>query len=415
VVVVAIVLGTYTNFALDVGALIYGLVPLIGGACLFLRHLGGNPLALRSVIQLVVISSVVNLGSAAFPTDAIELLQSTLLLIASVIAGIGLFLELRLWPRRWLELLVAGAAITVIVLGYLEAFTRFAQVSDAARETLYAAEGQFLYSSDERDLFLHGTVRPKIFTQEPSHPAKFLAITLAAWFLVSARPQKLVVVTIAFALAINMLRSPSLLAGPALVLYFLWCGSDGDVTARTATKRLLVLGLCAFLIASLPAWAAILPFERAQDIAQGLDPSTIIRLEGPMQIAAEIVHAHPLFGVGIGGKEYAWETMLGVYSNFPSVKLERFYLVSDAGWGNAFFQFVAYTGIGGAILMLWWLARVSDRLVVKDWPSILFVFFLVFSIDGSFKTVRPWMYLFLIAAAYHVRVRDRVMASANAT
>ncbi len=407
-VVLAILAGTYTNLALNVGTLLYGFIPLVGGAFLFVKHIRANGPMVRLLGYLLALCVVVDLGSVSFPLDWIELVQSTVLLMASLIAGLGLFSELRTWSGRALESVLAVTVVIVLTLACLEAFTPFSQVSNAAREILYAADGQFLYSSDERDMFLHGTVRPKVFTQEPSHPAKYLAVAIAAWFLVSKRRHRVLISTALFSLGAYVLRSPSLIAGPVLVLYFSTFGADGESGLRRSTARLCAVALCAAAFFTLPNWVGLFPGERSMEIAQELDASTIIRLLGPLEIATEILKEQPLFGVGIGGKEYAWETMLSVYAMYPVMKLERFYLMADAGWGNAFFQFVAYCGIAGSAGFLWWIANMSKKLIVKDWASILFVFFVVFNVDGAFNIVRPWAYFFVLASAYHVSVRDRM-------
>ena len=407
ILVLAILAGTYTNLALNVGTLLYGFIPLIGGGLLFLKHLRANTPMIRFLAYLLLICIVVDLGSVSFPLDWIELVQSTLLLVASVVAGLGLFSELRTWNGKALESVLAMTVVIVLVLACLEAYTPFAQVSNAAREVLYAADGQFLYSSDERDMFLHGTVRPKVFTQEPSHPAKYLAVAITAWFLVSTRRQKLLISFALFTLGAFVLRSPSLIAGPIFVAYFSALGADGESSLKQASARLCALVFCAASFFTLPNWVGLFPGERSAEIAQELDASSIIRLLGPLEIATEILKEQPLFGVGIGGKQYAWETMLDVYALFPVMKIERFYLMADAGWGNAFFQFIAYCGIAGGAAFLWWLAALSKKHIVKDWPSMFFVFFVVFNVDGAFNIVRPWAYFFLIASAYHVSVRDR--------
>jgi hypothetical protein len=413
IVVLAILAGTYTNLALNVGTLLYGFIPLVGGAFLFIKHIRSNGPMVRLLGSLLALCIVIDLGSVSFPLDWIELFQSTVLLMASLVAGLGLFAELRTWSRRAFESVLAVTVVIVLVLACLEAFTPFAQISNAAREILYAADGQFLYSSDERDMFLHGTVRPKVFTQEPSHPAKYLAVAIAAWFLVSKRRHRVLTATALFSLAAYVLRSPSLVAGPILVLYFAAFGADGESDARRAASRLCAVALCAIAFFTLPSWVSLFPGERSMEIAQDLDASTIIRLLGPLEIASDIVKEQPLFGVGIGGKEYAWETMLSVYAMYPVMKLERFYLMADAGWGNAFFQFVAYCGLVGGAAFLWWIGTMCKKLIVKDWASMLFVFFVVFNVDGAFNIVRPWAYFFVLASAYHIAVRDRMGALVN--
>jgi hypothetical protein len=42
-VVVVILLGTYTNFAVNIGVLLYGFFPLVAGNLLFVRHAPESP------------------------------------------------------------------------------------------------------------------------------------------------------------------------------------------------------------------------------------------------------------------------------------------------------------------------------------------------------------------------------------
>ncbi len=262
-VVLAILAGTYTNLALNIGTLVYGFIPLIGGGLLFAKHFRANTPMLRMLAVLLLICIVVDVGSVSFPLDWIELVQSTLLLMASMLAGLGLFSELRTWSRRALESVLALTVVIVLVLACLEAYTPFAQVSNAARELLYAADGQFLYSSDERDMFLHGTVRPKVFTQEPSHPAKYLAVAIAAWFLVTTQRRKMLISSALFLLGAYVLRSPSLIAGPIFTAYFSAFGMDGRIDLKKGSARLAALAVCALAFFTLPQWVGMLPGERS--------------------------------------------------------------------------------------------------------------------------------------------------------
>jgi len=396
--------------AINVGVLIYGLIPLVVGALLFLLRLPDAGPVGRLLVSLLLVVGVVNFGSASFPADVVGLLESTALLCASIVAGLGVFLELRTWPRRTLDVLLLSCVSIVLVLGALEAFTAFDRVSISVRETLYSADGQFLYSSDDRDMFFYGVVRPKIFTQEPSHPAKFLAFGITAWFLISQRARTLGTALFLFGVALYVLRSPTLFVGPVLAIFLGVLGGDSRGSDMRLGLRLAALVLCVVATVTLPSWIGIVPTPRAQDIASGADTSTVIRLVGPIEIAGEILREQPLFGAGIGGKEYAWDALASVYANYPGITSQRFLLVPDSGWGNAFFQFVAYCGVIGSLVFLWWVAQLSKQLIGADWVSMLFAFFLIFNMDGAFNTARPWVYFFLIASAYHLGIRDRVLA-----
>jgi hypothetical protein len=413
-IVVVILLGTYTNFAVNIGVLLYGFFPLVAGGLLFVRYAPASRPILQVFAALFCVCVVVDLGSASFPSDVTNLVQSTALLLAGVATGLGLFAELRRWPRRTLGDILLAGCVTVVVLGYCERFAPVAEFSDSVREVLYSADGQFLYSSDERDMFFYGTVRPKIFTQEPSHPAKFIAFAGAAWFLLTTRRHRLTVAAILFALATYVLRSPSLFAGPALVLYSWAFGVNGRFQRAPITARLCVVAAAVVAVVMLPEWISIVPTPRSADIAQGADVSSIVRLVGAREVAVELVRESPFFGVGIGGKDYAWDTVLSVYASFPGVDLEQFYLSPDVGWGNAFFQCVAYCGLLGTAAFLWWITFLSKKLVTFDWPAMLMTFFVSFNLDGAVNLVRPWVYFFLVAVAYHMSMRDAVLGIGSA-
>lgn len=410
-IVVVILLGTYTNFAVNIGVLLYGFFPLVAGSLLFVRYAPASRSVLQVFAALFVVCVVVDAGSASFPWDITNLVQSTALLLAGVASGLGLFAELRRWPRSTLGDILLAACVAVVVVGYFERFAPVAEFSDSVREALYSADGQFLYSSDERDMFFYGTVRPKIFTQEPSHPAKFIAFAGAAWFLLTTRRHRLTVATILFALATYVLRSPSLFAGPALVLYSWAFGVNGRFQNASMTTRLAVVAVAVAAVVSLPEWISIVPTPRSADIAQGADVSSIVRLVGAREVAVELVRESPLFGVGIGGKDYAWDTVLSVYASFPGMNLEQFYLSPDVGWGNAFFQGIAYCGLLGSAAFLWWITFLSRKLVSFDWPAMLMTYFVSFSLDGAVNLVRPWIYFFLVAVAYHISMRDAVLGN----
>jgi len=398
--------GTYTNFALNVGTLVYGFVTFTVGVLLLVIHRRAFVRRWDLVVSLLLVCGLIDVGGTGFPEIWIELVTSTLLLLACVVAGIGVFLELRTWPRLALSRLCTTATVLVLAFGILEHFQPFRDFSDVVRQLLYSHDSQFLYVGDDRDVALHGAIRPKVFTQEPSHPAKFVAVATTIWFLLSKRKDRTVIALLGCAAGYLILRSPSIFVGPILIAYFSFFGTS-RITGRFAGVKVTALLVTLLAMATLPEWVGLLPGARAEAIANSKDGSMIMRLSAPLAISYEAIAHNPLFGLGIGGKEVATDMVFSIYARYTEVNLDYQFQQNEVyGWGNGLFQFVAYCGVFGSALFLGWYVRFCKRLLTPDWPSLLIVFFLLLAVDGGFNMLRPWSYFFFVAAALHIEYRD---------
>lgn len=413
IVVIIALVGTYTNFAAGAGTLIFGILTFLAGGLLMVVHLKQARRHANLLVMLVAICGIIDVGSTAFPEMWFELALSTALLIACIIAGLGLFFELRTWPRAMLCRWCAIASVVVLGLGILEYLAPFRELSDAARQFLYSDDQQFLYAGDERDVTLHGVVRPKVFTQEPSHPAKFVAVVVTGWFLLSHRKNKATIALVGCILGYMILRSPSIMIGPAMILYFSFFGQS-RVTGERSVGKLSALVFALVAMVTFTDWIGIVPGTRAQAIASNADGSMVMRLLAPIAIAQGAIAANPLFGLGIGGKEAAVDMVFSIYAGFSQLDADWQFQQNDVfGWGSGLFQFVSFCGILGSALFIAWLIRLCKRVLSPDWTSVLVIIVLTMAVDGGFNMMRPWAYAFFLVATLHVAYRDRILRGAS--
>ena len=64
-----------------------------------------------------------------------------------------------------------------------------------------------LYDADLRDIYFYGMIRPKLFTEEPSHVAKFYLICLFVWFSLSENKVRYIIMLLFTVLGIVLIRS----------------------------------------------------------------------------------------------------------------------------------------------------------------------------------------------------------------
>lgn len=403
-------LGAYTNFALRVGVLVFGVFAFLAGGTLALLHLRALHRHGSILVWLVALCLVVDVGGSAFPSAWLSLLQSTLLLIGCIFAGLGVLLELRTWPRFLMRRWLLGGALVVIVLGALEHVPTFRTVSDTVRQILYDNDNQFLYAGDERDLAFHGAIRPKVFTQEPSHPAKFVGVSLAGWHLLSRHRNRTALALAGCALGYVTIRAPSIVVGPAFIAYFAILGGPQRKPLAVGLK-LTALAFAFIAMLTFVDWVGFLPGARAQAIANNEDGSIIMRLTGPIAAARAVLEGNPLFGLGIGGKEAAVDTLYSIYSQYDFMQADYHFAQNEEfGWGSGFFQFIAFFGIAGTVLFVFWFRAMCEKFIAPDWPSCLIILVLLMAVDGGFNMVRPWIYFFVLAAVLHVVYRGKILA-----
>ncbi len=377
-----------------------GSMAILGGIILLGIHCVQQHQARVIASGLVVCTSlwIITIPFSPDPTRyGMEQLKSVALLMGSTLSAYGMFLELSTWPRKILLKCAIAISSILFLLSALEIYTPFRAISDEARRYLYS--GRYLYEDDARDILFSGTIRPKVFTQEPSHLAKALAVTISASVVLSRHRYRVAIGLLAWLAAYRLVTAPTLLLGLGVIIASVVFKTP---RAYSVTGLLVRIAAVAIPIAGF-VWiqdlASLLPFARAQAIASGADRSFVIRSIGPATIAWETITRYPISGSGIGGREAISPIVLEFYGSLPGFWIERFRLNAGAGWGNAFFEIFTYSGIvTGAIVLpaLLWVTRQFSS-------SALFsalLFFLVFNFDAGFTSSRPWIYYAILAASF---------------
>ncbi|WP_417612174.1 hypothetical protein [Parasphingorhabdus sp.] len=321
-----------------------------------------------------------------------EHLKSVALLSLSTISAVIVFYEILQWKHSKLGryfLIISLFLTTYAVLETMIPF--FRDISNDFRSVLYT--DRFIYGSNKRDLVISGFIRPNVFTQEPSHLAKMLAISTLLYFVSNKGRGALQAYIALTIIQLLFTGSPTILVGPVLLtIFYFW--KTIDTLNVGFSLYLKILALVGVLIGVLFAQQIIslLPSERAALIASGRDASFVIRTLGPATIAWDTISAYPWAGSGIGGRELVQDILIKAYREFPSMRVERFdENIGYAGWGNAFFEIFTYSGFVCGLILIPALIILLKRFRAGVLSSIL-IFLVIFNMDAGFTSVRPWIY-----------------------
>jgi hypothetical protein len=278
---------------------------------------------------------------------------------------------------------------------FFEIFTDFKEISDVFREKMFKGN---LYNADLRDIYFYGMIRPKLFTEEPSHVAKFYLLCLFVWFSLSKNKFRYIILFLFTVLGVVLIRSHLILMIiPISMVVEAFYRKKVKFNFKNkyrgiyfdksyATFIILVAILSILLINTIVD-------KRVNQIISGDDDSFKIRFTGPIMIAYEVLKKNPLIGVGISGKEAIEEIINNVYYNID-VKYYSVYSFST----NIVMSYFIYYGIFGGILFGIGIYVLIERQEIKQ-KNLLFLIFLIFSQTmGGFVSMRPWGYFFIIAA-----------------
>lgn len=384
------------------GVYLGGLVAAILGVLLLFIHAAcyAYPAAVRGSVTLGLTGAAWAI-TIPFSPDLYgfleEHLRSLALLIMSLLAAYGAFLELTTVSKGTLRRGAMYIAALLLFLALLETyFYPFKALSDAFRENIFVHG--FVYSSDERDILFAGKIRPKVFTAEPSQVAWAITTAVAAAVILSQHRFRYYIGGAALLLGLNVTGSPTMLVGAGVILLAraFEPRHSKPSPARLAVQIVAVLAPV-LVLTFVSQIAAFLPFERTQEIARGGDNSTTTRLIAPPLIAAEVIREYPIGGAGIGGRELVTDIVVEVFARFPGVYLDR---LEDqegyAGWANAFFESFVYSGLICGIILFVILIR-GLRAFNLQWPLLIGYFFIIFNLGSGFVAMRLWGYFAIVA------------------
>lgn len=323
-----------------------------------------------------------------FPEDLLNQTLSWMLLLLSLACGSIYAARLRDFGKVRIGQWFWWTAIILLVGAGLEISGPMKGLSDAFREVVYS-DG--LYTNDARDLANVGYVRPKLFTSEPSHLAKFFLLCVVISSLAKGKIfRHLVLLFFGFAI----LGSSTVLLGlPILVAIGV---SKGLKTKRYRQVALLGGPIGFALALALGIWAV---FDRLGFGGNTIEASAFMRVVRPFLIAQLAFWEHPFVGFGMGS-----EALLSQQNKLASFAFrDQLYAqsqVSDGSgvvWGSVHFAILPQLGAIGTIAWLLILDALRAKLGTKR--GIFWTFYATYGIAvGSLNT--PLFIVPLLSVAY---------------
>jgi hypothetical protein len=292
-------------------------------------------------------------------------------------------------------LIVAGSILEV--LGPLKTF------SDYFRNFAFTGDSvSSIYDSEERDLFLTGFERPKVFTAEPSYVSIAFFVFSICYFKLAKSNITFVLIVILSLIMSFLYRSPINYIGIIILFYifyfeskFLTYGKVGAVVIWIMV--FLSIYLLPYVLNSMGREIDTTSILYLNDIELN---SQMLRFMVPIHTVKDIWSEFPYFGVGLGGKN--------TIEQISSLKVVVLYIM---GTNNLAYPFM-YFGAGGGVIYYALLLNIF-RVVDKNYlVTIVPVFFVYSNMLGGLVTLRYWFFLFLFLSAYRLTSDNyRAMAS----
>lgn len=328
----------------------------------------------------------------------LEQLMSWALLVYALTAAYGAYLELSAWDRPLIARTFHVILLVLLVGAALEIFTPLRLLSDAFRFAVYDAS---VYDNDQRDILGYGLVRPKLLTSEPSHLAKFVFLSAAAWLFASQNRSRYLLFYLYTFLAIYLIRSPILLAG-LFVPVFMTLSDSGKSRILPLVIVLVAVTLVVMPLAVVVAESTMWP--RIEAILEGDDASFIVRIAAPSLLLVQVLADHPILGLGFGAKEAGFDYLRDVYAMFPNRNL-REHTIRHLGH-NFIFLLMVQMGVVGSAIFGFVFVKLSLSLSRGQFMPVFFCLFCFMNFTGSTNTVRVWSYFFIVFAVSAIVAKD---------
>ena len=339
----------------------------------------------------------------------IERLKGLIALTYSLINAYALFLEMSRWDREVVGRIFGIFSVLIIVGCFFENYTDFKDVSNAFRSAVFRYG---VYDNPYRDYAQFGMIRPKLFTSEPSHVAKFFLFSVTMWLALTQRRKKYLKFIAMTVCAFSLIRSPIvLLAVPSALLLFVYLEYGGIRTllrsAGVGRLKLLILGI-SLGIGLIIAFQTILA-PRIRLIMIGRDTSFIGRILAPPVITYYTLKKSPFWGAGVTGKEAIKVEIMAAYMRFGMAQNVRRWqsqnnLINQIA--NIFWLHWIYFGLIGGILAAYMLGRLMKNLGVKHYILCTTLVLIFSQTMGAYVGAKIWTFAFMVFLVSTLRDRD---------
>lgn len=383
--------GIYTNFAVNLGGSWAPGIPVLGGALLLLPHVFQN----RNLFRLVSLAAFLILSLIA-GGSGMEFFDTRVPSFIQMVVALGcahIILSAMRYPETVRKTLFAWLIFIVIGVILESVYLPFRELSDSFRSIAYA--GRFIYDADVRDLRDYGFVRPKLFTQEPSHVAKAFLVCGTGWYVLSSSRKRLSIILVLTLLLTLFLGSPLVLMLLPLA-WFIDRIASGHSVSNVVAAGIPVLGMLMIFLTQFFS-------SRLALILSGHDNSFFARFLGPYEVAIRSLEENPVFGIGIGAKESLRELIFAVYSPYYDARWlgENYLLILS----NAFANSLTYFGIAGAALFYFLIVQWAKSFDITPLVSLPVVL-LFFQLDGALEGLRMWGSIAVVLGCYAMARKD---------
>jgi hypothetical protein len=403
-----------TAFLLLIAVCTYTHVPLVSGGRLLVPSF--PTVALSPILFLVV-------RKALAPADVVFVLKVAFVFLLSIalspgyahieekffamiqfLMAIGVaVLIVRLMQQLSPASLERGLLVlwcVILVGAVLEVLDVIRAASDAFRawafERLYG-----LYDANLRDVNLVGWVRPKLFSEEPSHVTKFFIASINSWLLVRVTWRKSIVVASATVAMLVIMGSPMLLVSAGITLAIVAMNPRQRVSSSVVTLAVVLMagaGIGAYFAES-TFTTAVTRVERVAESSAatgpGIPSADERRIVLPYRVLLETVRRSPLFGAGVGGKE-AIADARNVSAGSSTVLIGN----------NALASVGIFLGVVGGGMFIYFMLMQMRQTGVRRLGLMAVILILFSQLMGGIDTFRFWGFISLLWGSLAVADAD---------
>lgn len=352
-----------------------------------------DQLFMCKVIFVLLLSIVLSPGYKYLVQKGFSLAQFCVALAALVIT-VRLMKQLR---PEVLERTLLIVWVSLIVGSVLEILGVLRGASDAFRVWAFS-DAREVYASNLRDIGYVGWIRPKLFSTEPSYLAQIFIVTVNSWLLVRATAVKAVVAIVATGIMFVIMGSPTIVVSAVITMVIVVWNNRASVRAR-------VVMLFASLLVGI-SFVAMYGGSAFSTMESRLGQIGNLGSSGQLEMRSENIRAvmpwitlartwsrWPVFGVGFGGKDVAFD---------ESGMSKARYSYRQSMGSNVAAEVGTCLGVIGSIWFVWLLVRQSIHTGTSR-PGLLMVLIFLFSmLTGGLETIRYWGHIALFWGALAV-------------